>query len=397
MSIRESLFVALDGIRANKLRSFLTMLGIIIGIASVIAIMTLGRSGQAAIIGEVSKFGISNFDVWTTYDTQEEADSNALLVEDAEYLPQISPYISSIAAYMEMGRTTLYNQDGKKKAARVSAVTATLLDVKSTTRVVQGRFFTEEDDKSRRAVIVLDEKLARDLFGSQNPIGQRVRFEKVNVTVIGLVREEKFRFDNSQVQNAYVPIRFLQDVYGTKSVSNLEVKATGKEAVTPAMQQVKNFLNRKHNHKDYYQTVSLEDQIASFTKVTDVITLVFSIVAGISLVVGGIGVMNIMLVSVTERTREIGIRKALGARRQHILLQFLLESLILSLIGGAIGVLLGVGASAAVFLYADMPFLLSWEAVIIAFSVSSSIGVFFGLYPANKAAKLHPIEALRYE
>ncbi|MDA5109100.1 ABC transporter permease [Brevibacillus thermoruber] len=395
MNIWESFRSALEGIWANKMRSGLTMLGIVIGITSVIAVTALGEGGQKAIVSEMEKFGQNSFNVFVDFDSKEEHAPDDLTVEDADVLSKISPNIEHI---VPMNQTTAMLK-GPKKEERVNlyATTADFPKVQPTVKVSRGRFFSAADDKELRAVVVLEEELAAKLFGRMNPLGQRVRMGSTSLVVIGTFKEDKFRFDMEQSYSAYVPIRFDQSRYEEPWVSYLIGKATDKESVNAAMQQSIQYLSRKHQKEGHYRAVSMQQQVSQFNQVTGTLTMVFSVIAGISLVVGGVGVMNIMLVSVTERTREIGIRKALGARRRDILVQFLIESVIVCLIGGLIGVLLGLGTAALISYFAKLPPLMSWHSVFIAFAFSSAIGIFFGLYPANKAAKLDPIDALRYE
>jgi putative ABC transport system permease protein len=222
-----------------------------------------------------------------------------------------------------------------------------------------------------------------------------ITYEK---TLVGLADHRcACDWNRQQDKSAYIPIVNLQIQYGLKIVDTVMVKAKSKETRQIAMDQASKYLNRKHNKEDYYRINSPESMISESNTFSKTLTTVFSSVAGISLLVGGIGVMNIMLVSATERTREIGIRKALGALRRDILLQFLIESLIVCLIGGTIGVLLGVGIAAIISLLVQLPPVVSWESIFTAFGFSCVIGIFFGIYPANKAARLNPIDALRYE
>ncbi len=395
MNLLESFRIAIEGIWANKMRSGLTMLGIVIGITSVIAVNTLGEGGQQAIVSEIEKFGAASFNVMVDWNTKEEHTNQDLTVEDTEILTKASPYIDKMVPLNYASAEI----QGPKKTERTSinATGADFLAIQPNIKLVKGRFISKDDDLEKRAVVVLDSQTASSLFKNQNPIGQRVRMYNTSVVVIGVVQEDKFRFDMSQGGTAYIPIRFHQTFLDEPYVSSLLGKASSKETVDLAMQQAKNYLNRKHDHKNHYRVNSLQQEVAQFNQMTDTLTLVFSVIAGISLFVGGIGVMNIMLVSVTERTREIGIRKALGARRKDILIQFLIESVIVCLIGGAVGVVLGVGAAALIAQFANLPPFLAWDSVFLAFGFSSAIGIFFGLYPANKAAKLDPIEALRYE
>ncbi|MET3291949.1 UNVERIFIED_CONTAM: putative ABC transport system permease protein [Brevibacillus sp. OAP136] len=395
MNLWESFRSATEGIWANKLRSGLTMLGIIIGITSVIAVTTLGQGGQQAVVSELEKLGTNTFNVFVKWDSTEEAKDTDLQLEDADILARTSPYIDKIVPINSWQNTIR----GPKKEVQGTFYGSTedFLALQPNIKVVKGRFYSSEDTKESRSVIVLDTDMAKDLFGNQNPLGQRVVVGSSSLVVIGVVQESKFRFDQAQIHSTYLPITVLQELNDTHEVGRLAGKAKSKTQLQQAMKQTEQYLNRKHEHKNHYMVSSLEQELAQFNQMTGMLTLVFGVIAGISLLVGGIGVMNIMLVSVTERTREIGIRKALGAKRRDILTQFLIESIIVCLIGGVIGMLLGSGCAMIISHFAGLPPMISWESVAISFGFSSAMGIFFGLYPANKAAKLNPIEALRYE
>jgi len=244
---------------------------------------------------------------------------------------------------------------------------------------------------------VLDETLAQEIFGNVDPLGKRVVINDRPALVIGLTREESGFLGLQTVKNVYVPLGFWQEIFAERTITQLEGCTVKREDVPRAMERAVKILERRHQAKDRYKAVSLEQQMQIAGKITGIITLIIGAVAGISLLVRGIGVMNIMLVSVTERTREIGIRMALGARRRDILSQFLIEAVVLCLTGGLIGVLLGAGGSFLVARLAKWPPLISFGTVLIAFAFSAAVGIFFGLYPANRAARMNPVEALRQE
>lgn len=392
MNLNESISVSIEGVWANKMRSALTMLGIIIGIASVIAVVTIAKSGEQYIMKKVESLGALTFNVDTKWGSKEVKSDNDITIEDAENLRQISPNIDQLVAVLQVS-ASIVGPKGTESAS-IKGTGAEYGDMMSDAKIVSGRFYSPADDKEMRSVTVLDKELAGKLFKNQNPIGQRVQINNHYLLVIGLAEHSSDSPKKGQI--AYTPIRTTQQIFNDKKVG-LEGTAVDKEGLSKAMEQAVQYLNRKHKHVDHYEARSMLHESESFKQITGTITLIFVVIAGISLVVGGIGVMNIMLVSVTERTREIGIRKALGAQRKDILFQFLIESLIVCLIGGAIGTVLGIGFALLVSSLANLPPLVSWDSVIIAFGFSSAIGIFFGIYPANKAARLDPIEALRYE
>ncbi|WP_429844433.1 ABC transporter permease [Brevibacillus sp. FIR094] len=395
MNLLESFRTALEGIGANKLRATLTMSGIIIGIMSVIAVITLGNGSQQAYTEQLEKQGATNFSVYFGWDPGQGSKLTDLTVEDAYALPQQSPYIEEAVPFASYFGTIRGPKKGKD--ASIQGTNEDLLKVQPNLKIVAGRYFTAKEVREGKPVIVLTEKLAAGLFGREDPIGKRLTYEAASVVVIGVVREAKLMFDNGRSEGAYMPITYLQNVTGLKMVHTMTVKAKSKETMEEAKRQTEKYLNRRHDRENYYQIDSIENALGEMDSFSGTLTTIFSVAAGIALFVGGIGVMNIMLVSVTERTREIGIRKALGARYGDVMLQFLIESMIVCLIGGTIGVLLGIGTAMFASQYVDVPPLLSWESIVIAFGFSSAIGIFFGLYPAHKAARLNPIDALRYE
>ncbi|MFA4133771.1 MULTISPECIES: ABC transporter permease [Brevibacillus] len=393
MNLLESFRTALEGIGTNKLRATLTMSGIIIGIMSVIAVMTLGNGSQQAYTDQLEKLGATNFSVTVWWGQGSKITD--LTVEDAYALPKQSPYIEEAVPFTSLYGTIRGPKKGKD--ASIQGTNEDLLKVQPNLKLVAGRYFTTKEVREGKPVIVLTEKLAAGLFGREDPIGKRLTFKAASVVVIGVVREAKLMIDDGRSEGAYMPITFLHNIDGYKYVHTITVKAKSKETMEAAKSQTEKYLNRRHDRENYYQIDSIENALGEMDSFSGTLTTIFSVAAGIALFVGGIGVMNIMLVSVTERTREIGIRKALGARYGDIMLQFLIESMIVCLIGGTIGVLLGIGTAMFASQYVDVPTLLSWESIVIAFGFSSAIGIFFGLYPAHKAARLHPIDALRYE
>jgi putative ABC transport system permease protein len=397
MNLKEFLLVALEGVKNNKLRSFLTTLGIVIGIAAVILVMAIGEGGKAMIIGEMEQFGTNIFQVYPNYREGEYTTSRDFTKEDVTVIKTLSPEVKYLAP-MKYERGEMRSSAGKKKTVQVIGTTTDYQHIRNL-EILWGRFFNEQDDAVGRRVIVLDEALANEIFDLENPVGQRVMIAGGNsALVIGVIKARESQIPGMQPdQNAYVPISFMDGSSQWEYVSMLMGSAASKEVVYQAMDRTQKILERRHNAPGHYDTYSMEQEMETVDKITGIMSLIVSSIAGISLLVGGIGVMNIMLVSVTERTREIGIRMALGATRKDILTQFLIEAVVLCSAGGVIGICLGYGGAMIGVYFFELPPLVSWWTALIAFMFSAIIGVFFGIYPANKASKLDPIVALRRE
>jgi putative ABC transport system permease protein len=284
--------------------------------------------------------------------------------------------------------------DDKKQEARVYGVNSDHAHIRNYT-MKDGHFFSREDEQGRRRVAVINEDFAGVLFGRQDPVGKRVVIGSNPFIVAGVIdNSSKSMLEGGNSAEVYIPIQTWQELF-FPSIANLEGSAVAREDVETALSQAIKVLERRHRLPDHYAGESMEQAMQMANKFTGIITLIIGAIAGISLLVGGIGVMNIMLVSVTERTREVGLRMALGARRRDILIQFLIESIVLCLLGGAIGMTLGVGGAFLIAKLAHWPPLVSWWTVLVAFAFSAMVGVLFGILPANKAARLDPIEALR--
>ncbi len=391
MSLLESIRVALEGIRANKLRSFLTTLGIIIGIAAVIAVVAIGQGGRAILMAEMEKLGTNIFTIYVDWRSGAQPTGKMLELSDVQVLKDKVPGITHISA----NTSTMEDVRGSKnkKYSRVSGVSSDYEYIRKMT-IKTGHFFSREDDSLGRRVAVLDEALADEIFGRSKPVGNIIRIGSTPFIVVGVVAKGDSILGLSEEPRVFIPSRSWQNMFGTY-VNSLEGSALSREKVQETMEQAVKVLERRHRSSAQYVSYSMEQEMQSANQVTGIMTLIIGAIAGISLLVGGIGVMNIMLVSVTERTREIGIRIALGASRKDILTQFLIESVVLCLIGGIIGMLLGVGGAFLIAKLANWPPLVSWWTMLIAFTFSATIGIIFGMLPANKAAKMNPIEALR--
>ncbi len=391
MNLWESVRVALEGIRANKLRSFLTTLGIIIGIAAVIAVVAIGQGGRAMLMAEMEKIGTNIFAIYVDWRSGEQPTGRMFELSDVQVLKDKVPGISHLSA----NSTTMADVRGArdKKYSQIWGVSPDYEHIRKL-NIKTGRFFSPEDNSLGRRVAVLDEALADQIFGRTAPVGNKVSINSTPFLVVGVVARGDSIFGFSEEARVFVPVRSWHNIFGAY-VNNLEGSAVSMEKVQETMDQAVKVLERRHRGSAQYVSYSMEQEMQSANQITGIMTLIIGSIAGISLLVGGIGVMNIMLVSVTERTREIGIRMALGARRRDILTQFLIESVVLCVIGGVIGMLLGVGGAFLIAKLANWPPLVSWGTMLIAFTFSAAIGIIFGLLPANKAAKMDPIEALR--
>lgn len=401
MNFLESLQIAAESIRANKMRSFLTMLGIIIGISSVIAIVSLGKGGQSAVTDQFNKIGATTVTVGID-STKAEASDYFTLKDASEIKQEVDTikYVSPTVTERGMAVSSI-----ESKNANIVGATTDYYDIENYD-MAYGRYFNEFEENEGKAVAVIDDNSAQALFGTQDAIGKTMDLGPIGaskkVTIVG-VKSSAGSFGNMGANAAIsvdVPITFLQTMYSNNfNISNLTIAANSKDDVEEAGDSAVSILESRHNNrgKDIYSASNLFKQMDQINNVLGIFTDFIGAVAGISLIVGGIGVMNIMLVSVTERTREIGIRKAIGATTGNIMVQFLTESVIISLIGGLIGMIIGISASTIVGNFVNVTPVISPGVVIAAILFSSAVGIFFGIYPARKAAALDPIEALRYE
>ena len=399
MTFLEGLRGALFSLRTNKLRSGLTMLGIIIGIAAVIAVVTIGLGGKAAIMQEMEKSGVNLFVLYTKSVGQTgSAVGDALTIQDGESLKRALPQVKTLLPASTEYTSLEVNQ--KRASAMIVGTTPEFADLRRR-EIAKGRFFSEEEFSSGRRVAVIDESLRDSLFGAGNPLGQQVIIQNVPCRVIGVLAKDTSSFAQFDVgpKNAfvYVPWGTWSDIFQSTRVDQLEGATYAEMDLESTISSAKRLLNVRHGTTDQYEVFNVQQLVQSADKITRILTSIIGLVAGISLLVGGIGIMNMMLVSVTERTREIGLRKAVGAKERDILTQFLLEAIVLSLVGGIMGIAVGIGSALMVAYLLHWPPLLSGWAILFAVSFSVAVGLFFGFYPALKAAKMEPMTALRYE
>lgn len=405
MNISESFLTALDSLFANKLRSLLTMLGVIIGVAAVIALLAIGNGVSRSITDEITAIG-TNLIVITT-DFENSGGYSALSLTDVEALsdPLRAPALSEVSAVVQGTQEVIAGSNSFRTT--VSGVTANHFLVNNLTTFESGDGLTVQDLELSARVVVLGNDAADRLFPEEYPIGKQVRINGVGYEVVGVLAASGSGFNNSD-GTVFMPLTTAQSrLYtertrlGQRAVSSITVQAASAEQTDEAIDQVTAVLRQEHNityaAEDDFNLFSQSDLLATFDVITGTLTAFLGAIAGISLVVGGIGIMNIMLVSVTERTREIGIRKAIGALKRDILTQFLLESVLLSLLGGVLGILLGWLISLGAGALLELETVVDIGTVLLATGFATAVGVVFGIYPAWQAASLRPIEALRYE
>ncbi|MBK8026325.1 MAG: ABC transporter permease [Chloroflexi bacterium] len=405
--------IAIGSLLINRLRAVLTTLGIIIGVGAVIGLISLGRGVETFIASEFQALGSNVLFVFSSRPTSTTRTTiQPITTKEGEALRNraIAPSIRAVA--METQVFGAVSAGSNAVQLGVGGVTPNYLDVRSW-EIRDGAWISEEDNDRAARVIVLGTTIVERLFGDKeiDPVGRTVTVNERVFTVIGVLAEQGAGagFIGDQNEVAYMPIVTAQTRMGNARtrdggyrVDVLHIQAISEEAMASATQEVETFLSDAHDvqfqGEQDFTIINQADLLSSLGAVTGILTLFLSLIAGISLLVGGIGIMNIMLVSVTERTREIGLRKAVGARGGDIMLQFLIESTILSLLGGAVGVALGwLIITIAGLLVPDLELSITSDAVILATFVSSFIGIFFGLYPASRAARMRPIDALRFE
>jgi putative ABC transport system permease protein len=401
----ESFRIALRGLIANKARAALTMLGIIIGVAAVIALVSIGEGFSAYVSGEMEGLGTRTLFVFVNRGAD---NPQQLTTGDAEALadPMACPGIEAVAPTYQQGATATYA--GIETSPNVSGVTPEYLTVQSYDMKV-GRFIEQDDVDHRGRVAVLGSTPASDLFpGSAYPIGETIRLNDVPFEVVGVMAEKGSTgpMDNDDV--VLIPLTSAQTrlftadtVRGDYVVSSINVLVQSEDMLDSTIEDISAVLRERHRIQpgdtDDFQVANPSEMVEIATGITTTLTIFLGAIAAISLLVGGIGIMNIMLVSVTERTREIGLRKAVGAGKLDILWQFLIEAIAMSLIGGLLGIGLGTAISQIAGPALNVQALVSVNSVGLAFGFSAAVGVFFGIYPAMRAANLHPIDALRYE
>lgn len=420
MELFNTLRTALIGLRTNKVRSVLTVLGIVIGIGAVILMMSLGQGAQNLIIGQIASLGSNNIFIepgaWSKemekgsmmQSAMEEFDIKTLKYEDALAIEK-EPTIEMAAPFVMGVDRAVYKNVSKK--VTFFGTTPDGLEIFDS-RCVLGRAFTEQEVKSMARVVVLGAKIKEDLFGDEDPIGKMIRIKKTNLRVVGMLEEQGTQMFMNMDDIIYVPIVTTQKLLlGEEHLRWIIARAKNERVIDEAVYNIRLLLRERHGiynpendlAKDDFKVMSQQETAEMLGAVIGIMTVFLSCVAAISLIVGGIGIMNIMLVSVAERTHEIGLRKAVGARSKDILSQFLLEAIVLTLTGGIIGIISGAAvswlASIALgqLLQVNWQFTISISSILLAFAVASVIGLTFGIYPASKAARLSPIEALRYE
>jgi putative ABC transport system permease protein len=404
MLLWENIKIALSSIKMNKMRSFLTMLGIIIGISSVISITSIGASAEAVVSKEFESFGTNNMYIYLNWEITRDRViqySDLILPEDIEALKARFPEdILYAAPYTsETSETKVGRVQGQLNMYGVAADYNKFFNID----IIHGRMINQSDLDGKRDRIVIDEKASRHFFNKSDSVGQTlsvtINGEARDLTIVGVYRKEASIFDQldtSDSYSTYIPYPLLQSA--DDSAAYLELYTNAEKDQSLLGQEIVRYLSRiKDKEPEFYRFESAEVQMDMINTILGTLSIAIGAIAAISLVVGGIGIMNIMLVSVTERTREIGIRKSLGARTKDIMTQFLIESMILAAIGGILGTALGIGIASIGMGIAGVAVIINPLMILLAVGFSAVVGMFFGLYPARKAAKLDPIEALRYE
>jgi putative ABC transport system permease protein len=400
--------IALKALRTNKMRSGLTMLGIVIGVGAVVAMVAVGSGAKQRIEEQIASMGSNLLMIeagsLSSGGFRLGAGTTATLtVADAKAIETEIPGVKYVAPSVRGAAQVVYGN--QNWSTGITGTTPEMLEIRGWT-LFSGRSFTEQELDGSAKVCVLGKTVAENLFGGIEPLDQIVRIKKIPFTVVGVLsRKGQTTWGMDQDDIIFVPLTTGQKhLFGQAfpgMVRNISVQARGPEEVKEVETQLKELLRQRHriqpNQDDDFTVRNLTEMMSSREESAHVMSILLGAIASISLIVGGIGIMNIMLVSVTERTREIGIRIAVGAKGRDILLQFLIESLVLSFLGGILGISLGVTGTLVLSSLTQWPILFSIEAILLAFVFSGLVGVFFGFYPARKASLLNPIEALRYE
>lgn len=407
MNIANLFKIALRAIAANKLRSFLTMLGIIIGVASVIAMLAIGQGSKKSIQANIAEMGSNMIMIRPGQDKgpggaqQDASDMQTLKLKDYETLKEQSKYLAAISP--NVNASGQFINGNNNTPSTMYGISPDYLQIRQQ-KVKDGDMFTDEDVKTSAKVCVIGKTVADNLFtNGEDPIGKVIRYNKIPFRIVGVLESKGYNsFGMDQDDVVFAPYTtVMKRILSVTYLQGINASAITEDMTDLAIEDVTNILRENHKLKgadeDNFTIRSQQEMAEMMNSTSDTMTVLLLVVACISLVVGGIGIMNIMYVSVTERTKEIGLRMSVGARGIDILNQFLIESVLLSVTGGLIGVLCGIGAAVGINVFAHWPIQIQPWSVLLSFVVCSATGIFFGWYPAKKAAGLDPIEAIRYE
>jgi len=399
MDIRETLSVAIDALRSNKLRAILTSLGVIIGSASIVLVVTVALTAQKFVIGQIEAIG-SNL-VWVELinaGSKGQPLSHELTIDDMNAVKATVPGVEQVAGTRELPMSVVVA--ARERPVNLIGVTEGYQNIRRLV-ILRGRYFDPSDMETRGKVCLITKQLADRVFGLDNPIGGTIRMGELTFTVIGVFRERVATFGLAEIkdESVIIPFTLMRYYTGVDVLRVLYAQAESADVVASVQRQIGVVLNSRHPPAAEYDVQTLTAILSAAKNISLALTIVLLVIAFIALLISGIGNMNIMLVTVKERTREIGIRKAIGAQRRQILQQFLIEALLISGGGAIIGILIGVGIPVAVqpLLPGNLRVPISGLSVLIAFAISCSTGLFFGYLPASQAAALQPIESLRYE
>jgi len=408
MNLSSAWKIAYRSLRANRMRSILTMLGMVIGVSAVIAMVAIGAGANERIAAQISSIGSNLLLVLPGSTTSGGLRSGfgsapTLTMADARAIGRELPAVRLAAPSIRSTSPVVYGN--QNWSTLIQGVTPEYFEIREY-RLAEGRFFTADEVDASSKVAVVGRTVVRNLFGDESPVGEILRIKRVPFTIVGVLAE-KGQSPQGQDQDDIIiaPITTVQNrLFGSGhpgSVGVIIAQAVDRESIGEAEREMVSLLRQRHRigsgQEEDFSVRNLSEMLEVAEASTRVMSLLLGAIASVSLLVGGIGIMNIMLVSVTERTREIGIRLAVGARERDILVQFLIEAVFLSVAGGAVGILLGIGGSLLISRFAGWSTLISPGAVLVAFSFSAAVGIFFGFYPARKASRLDPIEALRHE
>lgn len=407
MNISNLFKIALRAIAANKLRSFLTMLGIIIGVASVIAMMAIGQGSKKSIQANISEMGSNMIMIRPGQDKgpggaqQDASDMQTMKLKDYEALKEQAKYLAAISP--SVNASGQFINGNNNTPSTIYGISPDYLEIRQL-KLEDGEMFTDEDIKTSAKVCVIGKTVADNLFtNGENPVGRVIRYNKIPFRIVGVLKSKGYNsFGMDQDDMVLAPYTtVMKRILSVTYLQGINASAITEDMTDLAIDDITSILRESHKLKgadeDNFTIRSQQEMAEMMNSTSDTMTILLLVVACISLVVGGIGIMNIMYVSVTERTKEIGLRMSVGARGIDILNQFLIESVLLSVTGGLIGVVCGIGAAVGINVFAHWPIQIQPWSVLLSFAVCSATGIFFGWYPAKKAASLDPIEAIRYE